>query len=66
MSIRCVKQVETTSALRVQILDSATTDLATLQTMDSLSLPRLVGAILTILIVRRVYLRYQEYQVNTL
>jgi hypothetical protein len=29
------------------------------------SLPSLVGAVLTILVIHRVYLRYQDYQVNT-
>ena len=33
--------------------------------VDRVSLPSLVGAVLTILVIHRVYLRYQEYQVNT-
>jgi hypothetical protein len=33
------------------------------QIMDSVSLPSLVGTVFAILLIHRVYLRYQEYQV---
>jgi len=34
------------------------------QIMDSGSLPRLIGAVFAIIVIHRVYIRYQEYQLN--
>ena len=43
--------------------DLVTIDLLPSPIMDSVSLPRLVGVLFVVIIVHRLHIRYQEYQV---
>jgi hypothetical protein len=45
-------------------IDRVTMNFLPSRIIDSTSLPRLIGAVFAIIVIHRVYIRYQEYQVN--